>query len=32
MDGSVWYTKKGEVVYGIILEWPEDDIIQVSFW
>lgn len=27
---DVWYTKKNDLVYGIILQWPEDDVLIVS--
>ncbi len=29
VNGNVWYTRKGDKVYGIVLEWPEDDVIEV---
>ena len=29
-NGNVWYTKKGENVYGISLGWPEDDVLKVT--
>lgn len=29
-NGKVWYTKKGDNVYGISLGWPDNDILRVS--
>lgn len=30
IDGNVWYTMKGDIVYGILLGWPEDDKVELG--
>lgn len=28
--GSVWYTKNGEAVYAITLQWPENNVLKLG--
>lgn len=30
LTSGVWYTQQGGVVYAIVLEWPEDDIVRLA--
>ena len=29
-NGDVWYTKKDDIIYGIVLGWPETDSVTLS--
>jgi len=29
LNGHVWYTKKNQIVYAIVLQWPENDVLKV---
>ncbi len=29
-EGDVWYTKKDDIIYGIVLGWPETDSVTLS--
>lgn len=30
LSNHVWYTTKGEAVYGILLKWPENNVIELG--
>lgn len=30
LNGDVWYTAKGDVVYAIALGWPENDVLKIK--
>lgn len=30
VNGNVWYTQKDDVIYGITVEWPEDNQLKLG--
>ena len=30
MNGNVWYTKNDPFVYGIVTDWPDNDVLSVA--